>query len=234
MEQRADATTANRITLLTVLILALALLAPPLYALVVRPLVVQPNTGETVEVALGLAVMWLLALTVILLARRFEHRPWGSLGVAPLSWRWVLAAIGIGIALSLLVPVLTLATAGLFPASGEGTIGSVATAFPWPVLLISVVTAAVTEEVLFRAYAMETLLRVFRSRVVAVVVPLVFFTATHANGWNPAHVIGVVIPLGLALSLLYLWRRNLLFVIIAHLVVDLPLVVIAAGATIAG
>ena len=49
----------------------------------------------------------------------------------------------------------------------------------------------------------------------------------HAGSWNVAHVVAVVLPLGALLGLLYVWRRNIVVVVIAHLVTDLPLVVLA-------
>lgn len=95
-------------------------------------------------------------------------------------------------------------------------------------MLAAVLTAAVTEELLFRAYAMERLLAATGSRATAVVVPLAFFVLAHTASWDLAHVFGVVLPLGLTFSLLYLWRRNLPFMMILHLLVDAPLVILAA------
>lgn len=39
--------------------------------------------------------------------------------------------------------------------------------------------------------------------------------------WSPAHAFGVVLPLGAALTGLYLWKRSLAVVIVAHLLADL-------------
>lgn len=40
--------------------------------------------------------------------------------------------------------------------------------------------------------------------------------------------LGVVLPLGAALAGLYMWRRDLGFVVVVHTVIDLSLVVLAA------
>jgi membrane protease YdiL (CAAX protease family) len=53
--------------------------------------------------------------------------------------------------------------------------------------------------------------------------------AFHLEGWNLGHIFGVVLPLGAVMTGLYLWRRNLLFMIITHFVLDLPIVLIAFG-----
>lgn len=215
-------TPASRTVVIVGLVVALVL--PTIFALAVNPL--GESIGADLASVLGLVVMWLLAAVVVVLVLRGEKRGLSSTGVRPTSALWVLAAVGIGIGLSLLVPLLSLAASTLLPATGGGVIE--AASRPWPLLLLAVITAAVTEEVLFRGYAIERMLELTGSRVAAVAVPLAFFTVMHAGSWNPAHVLGVVLPLGLALSLLYLWKRNLLIVIVAHLIVDLPLVVIAA------
>lgn len=199
---------------------------PVAYALIVAPTAVEPAAGAIAAPVIGLAVMWALASMVILTVVRGERRPLASIGVQRTSTRWMLLAVGMGAALMLLVPVLSIAVGSLLPSSNGGVEQTAAQ--PWPLLLAAVLTAAVTEEVLFRGYAMERVLELTGSRVAAVAIPVAFFTVTHAGSWNLAHVVGVVLPLGIALSLLYLWRRNLLVVMIAHLVVDLPLVAIAA------
>ena len=209
--------------------LCVALGVPVLYALVLHPVLVEPRLSPTAATLTGLGAMWLLAGFVLLLTVRVEALPLTSIGLVPTSVRGVLLATGAGFVLCLLVPLLSVAAGRLLPGAEAGTIGDVVTG-SWVVLLVAVVTAAVTEEVLFRGYAMERILSTTGSRAAAVVVPLVCFVLLHAGGWSPAHVVGVVIPLGLALSLLYLWTRNLILVVVTHFVADLPLVVIAAAA----
>lgn len=85
--------------------------------------------------------------------------------------------------------------------------------------LVSVVRAAVGEEVLFRGYGMERLQELSGSRVFALVFSCLVFTLEHVGpwGWNHLLVAGFG---GIMLTLLYLWRRNLWVNIIAHFVVD--------------
>lgn len=208
--------------------LVLPLIAAPTYAVVVQPALSRAGLDEHAEVLIGLAAMWALACLVLVVVRRGEQAPWASVGVRRTAPLWVLVAVGAGVLLSLLVPVLSILVELVSPAaSGGSVVNTVATSLPWGLILCGVVTAAVTEELLFRAYCIERLLARFESRSIAVLVPLLPFAAMHAPGWGIAHVIGVVIPLGLALSVLYLWRRNLLVVVVAHLLVDAPLVVIS-------
>ena len=111
----------------------------------------------------------------------------------------------------------------------RGTVASVTTSGPAWLLLVVVLTASVTEELLFRAYPIECLTRLTGSRWPGAVLSLAAFGAFHLLGWNVGHVVGVVLPLGAVMTGLYLWRRNLVFVIMTHVVLNLPIVLIALG-----
>ncbi len=226
-EERRDV--GSRVRPVVAFGLLIALVLPPLYALVLQPALFQDASSPTAT-AVGLAVMWALCLAVLALVRFVERRPWASVGVRPPGLRWLVLAAGIGLVLSLLVPALGALAELLLPTGDSGTVGSVGARHHWLVLLLAVLTAAVTEEVLFRGYALERLLELSGSKTLAAIVSLASFTLTHGGSWALSHVIGVVIPLGAALTLLYLWRRNLIVVIVAHFVVDLPLVFLGAVA----
>jgi membrane protease YdiL (CAAX protease family) len=98
----------------------------------------------------------------------------------------------------------------------------------WLVLAV-VLTASVTEELLFRAYPIERLARLTGARWPGALVSLAAFVAFHLQGWHLGHVLGVVLPLGAVMTGLYLWRRKVVFVIITHFLLDLPLVLVALG-----
>src|SRR3712207_9085630 len=108
------------------------------------------------------------------------------------------------------------------------------TLFPYTTLfrsliLFTVLTASVIEEVLFRAYPLERLARLTGRPWPGPLISLAAFVAFHLQGWNLGHVVGVVLPLGAIMTGLYVWRRNLLFVVITHALIDLPLFLIALG-----
>ena len=58
---------------------------------------------------------------------------------------------------------------------------------------------------------------------------LAAFVLQHLGGWSLSHVLGVVLPLGMVYTGLYLWRRSLPLLMVVHFVTDLPLVLISAG-----
>jgi len=108
-------------------------------------------------------------------------------------------------------------------------VDSVASGAPAWLLLIVVLTASVTEELLFRAYPIEHLAPLTGNRWPGALLSLVAVVVLHLQGWNLGHVLGVVLPLGAVMTGLYLWRRNLIFMIITHFFLDLPIVLIALG-----
>lgn len=170
----------------------------------------------------GLVLLWGCAVGVVMALRR---RPGIRFVKSPLMTRGDLGiAVLAGIGGALLVPLLSLGIATLL---GETGTAEAAGSAPLLLLIAGVVTAAVTEEVLFRAVPMELMLRRRMPRWLVVLLPWAAFVVTHLGNWNLAHVVGVVAPLGLIMGLLYLWRRNLLVVIIAHLLIDAPLIVLA-------
>jgi len=213
-----------RLSLPTVTGLAVSLVVPLFYNLVVGPRFLQPRVDGATYALIGFGVLWLTTLGLVLLVRVGEGRPLSSIGLQRLSWRWVLVAIGLGIVLSLAVPLLTIMIGQVMPASESGTIDSMTAQYPAWLILVGVITAGVTEEILFRAYPLERLIALTRTPWLSAIISLVLFVLAHLQSWNLAHIVGVVLPLGAALTALYLWRRNLLFVILVHTLIDLPLV----------
>lgn len=206
------------------------MLLPVLYVLWLGPTFVQPVAGELGSTLIGFAILWLFALAILAYVVIVERRPLASIGWQSLPWKSVLLAVGIGIALSLLVPALTLLVGMMIPSQESGSISQVATSFPWWAILLSVLTAGVTEEILFRAYPLSRLLEASWGKWLAGALSLAFFVCMHSAGWNLTHIVGVVLPLGLILTLLFLWKRNVWFVILVHTLIDLPLVFLSLSA----
>lgn len=81
-----------------------------------------------------------------------------------------------------------------------------------------VVTAAVTEEVLYRGYAIGIGQFVVGSLWAACVISVAAFTLAHLR-WGAAHLAPVLIST-VVLTLLFVFTRNLWLCIIAHVIVD--------------
>ena len=212
--------------LITIMGLGLALAAPVLYTLFAEAFLFSDQSHTLLHIYMGLFVMWFLAVAVVLLTLWAEKRPLSSIGWKRPPQRLILLAVGLGVMFSIAVPALTILAGMIFPADESGSIESVAQ-IPWLLMLVSIVTAGITEEILCRGYAMERLLDWTGSKWISSIISLVFFTVLHISGWNMAHIVGVVIPLGAAMIALYWWKRNLILVIIVHIVINLPLVFLA-------
>lgn len=173
---------------------------------------------------IALAAMWAIAIAETIIWLRLSTPL--SLGIKLFGPRDIAIAIVAGIVLSLAVPLLSMASlwiagaeTGTIETAGQLSVG---------IAVLGVLTAAVTEEVIYRAGAMGALRKLRAPTWVVLVVPALIFTATHWS-WRITHTAFVVLPLGLALGALYLWRRSLPVNIVAHLIVDIPIVVLAAA-----
>ena len=214
--------------ILTITGLILSLVVPVLYSLAFRPTFLSGQVSRDLEIVIGLAVMWMAAFCVILLVYGGEKRKLRSIGLTGPSKKIVSQALGLGVLLSLAVPLLSVLAGTLLPSKPTGSIEA-ATQIPWWLMLLSVLTAGVTEEILFRGYPLERLFEMTGSKLFSSFISLAFFTAIHAAAWNLAHLVGVVMPLGVILIILYWWRRNVIMVMIVHVIVNLPLVFMAFG-----
>jgi len=85
--------------------------------------------------------------------------------------------------------------------------------------LILVIRGIVSEELCYRGFGIEHLQELTRSRAVAGILSRALFTLASGTSGSWASIIFAGFA-GIALSVLYLWRRNLCVTMITHLVVD--------------
>jgi uncharacterized protein len=188
----------------------------------------------------------LLGWPLVLLACRLLGRD--TLSLAPRFFVWVLAALCVvlaatispgGIA-SLGVHAVSIETLVLGVVTAAGTLVSLAaigfiqramgqstsdiamfarvTALAPLHRLFLVVTAGVTEEILYRGYAVGLGQDLFGSIWVAALLSLFVFTLAHLN-WRASHLISVVVAGG-AVTVLFVLSRDLIACILAHTLVD--------------
>jgi membrane protease YdiL (CAAX protease family) len=203
----------TRRTALTIVGLAITLGFPAL------PLSKWENEFAGVGHLVGYEIIWwALVALVLLYVRLVERRPLSSIGFRP-------AGIS-GLLLGVLAGVTTLAGLAavyfvLFPAlhvnENQQMNQLIATPFWWR--FISVVRAAVGEEVLFRGYAIERTQELTGSLKIASILSCAVFALEHVGPWGWGHLLIAGFG-GAMLTLLYLWRRNLWVNIIAHFIVD--------------
>ena len=176
--------------------------------------------GESLSAQAGCeGVLWFLTAVLILYVLKVERRPLASIGLKKPTWKtWVFGILG-GI-----VMVAGMATIYLvvFPALGVSSTESTMQAIlatPFWLRFMVVVRAAVFEEVLFRGFMIERLVEITGSRALAGIISAVVFTLMHLGSWGWIH-IPIAACGALVLTLLYLWRRDLVSNMVAHFVTD--------------
>ncbi len=163
-------------------------------------------------------IVWAWVVGMLLYVVRVERRPLSSIGFRAVGLRdWIIAILAGILILALLALILLV----VFPAlhwsesSQEASILSL----PYWLNVLIVVRAAVSEEILFRGYPMERLEELTGSRAIAGVVTCAVFTLDHISFWGWHHIF-IAGSAGAALTVLYLWRRNIWVNMIAHFMVD--------------
>ena len=159
----------------------------------------------------------ILALVAILfwIIRTREKLPLSSIG---LHRQRIVPAILWSLATILLFAVGIAACLLLFPLVGLSYGASSGPALPVGVSLLLYARAGIAEEVFYRGYAIERIEALTGSRAIAAIVPLLIFAGSHFS----QGIAGILITfaIGAIATAVYLWRRNLLILIIAHFMVD--------------
>jgi uncharacterized protein len=154
------------------------------------------------------------AIALLLIIRFGERLPLRSVGFGRAT---PLQSLGWGVVLAIICLILGSIVVALTHFKGGPSGAALAKLPVWLVTLI-VVRAGVLEELFYRGYAIERLEALGLNRYWAGTIPLVIFSVGHWTGGWVNIVIAVV--LGAALTLFYLWRRDLLANMIGHFLVD--------------
>jgi CAAX protease family protein len=94
------------------------------------------------------------------------------------------------------------------------------------VMIPAWITGSFTEEVLFRSYSIERLTQIVGRRWLAGLITMAAFTLLHLLSWDWIHVLTAVLLGSIMLTLLYLWRRSLAFVVTVHAIINAPLLLL--------
>ena len=106
----------------------------------------------------------------------------------------------------------------VFPLIGLSYGSSSGPAVPLGVSLLLYARAGIAEEVFYRGYAIERIEALTGNRAIAAAVPLLIFAIGHFSQGIAGILITLVI--GAIATAIYLWKRNLLILILAHFMVD--------------
>ena len=168
---------------------------------------------------LGQALLWVLLAGIIGIVILWEKQPLSSLWLKPFQWQSVIWGGLFFLAYILfLFPVTEWFRTSLelpsYAAGMEKTL-----ALPIWIRVIAVVTAGIVEETLFRAYAITRFASLSGSLWLAAVFSVVAFAALHLPFWGAGAALAFLVG-GAAITAFFIWRRDLLAMIIAHIATD--------------
>ncbi len=160
---------------------------------------------------------WLFGLLLVAYIVVVERQSLSSVGTLKFS-RSTFSTAAIGFLLALTgVAVFGLITqfTGLDPVSTEKRLNETATAPRWWLFFVFL-RAGVIEELIFRGFLISRAIDLGASRGLALFISTFLFTLLHALFW-PGPALILVAFTGLALGIIFIWKRDLLACIIAHI-----------------
>jgi membrane protease YdiL (CAAX protease family) len=179
------------------------------------------SPGNDITARLGRQIVWLMiGLGLLAWIRWVERRPLASIGLR----RPELGTLGWGVAGAVaLIASFVLCYALIFPLLGlkvdlQRTNSIISNAY-WLQLVIFVF-AAFVEEIIYRGYLIERTEQLTGSKWLAFALSAIVFTLVHLSSWAASQLIVVAFG-AVIMGLLYLWKRDLIMVMIAHFLADL-------------
>lgn len=169
----------------------------------------------------GSAVLWLVAAGSFWLALQQPGFDPTLIGVFSFGWEQVGLGVLFGILGILSVPLYILVARKLGGAAHNAEALVTLAAAPLLQRLFLLATAAVAEEVIFRAVAIGGLMAVGLSHPLAVAIPLAVFVVLHRSSWGAVHLLFVAIA-GALMTAAFV-TGGLWAAIIAHFIVDAPM-----------
>ncbi len=178
--------------------------------------------SRLIRQVIGLSWAWVLAAALVLYVVRFERRPLSSIGVRGTRWTgYALTPVWWLIAIALSVLMIGLLLRDVDTSAAQSILD-----LPVWVKVSIVITASVTEEVLFRAYPIERLAdltgRVWLAGVIAAAVFVVFHMPAYGILPGLARAPGSIV-----MTIVYIRRRSLGPVIVLHAMFDVPIVFVS-------
>jgi membrane protease YdiL (CAAX protease family) len=159
---------------------------------------------------------------LVVLVRLWEQETWSSIGFTKLS----LADPFLGVALFLIICLVTLPP----EESRLSLAGLKHELFPNDFWFLAIIASGVLfEEVASRAYVIERVTKLTGSRALAGIVSLCIAIGLHLHGRNLNAALSRS-PALFLLTMLYLWRRNVVPCMIAHFLLDASVLLMVSSA----
>lgn len=203
------------------LFIALALPAANIMALIFPGTDVASRTGRQI-------VLLAIGLLLLLWIRFAERRSLSSIGIKPPTRGTLLWGIAGTVAL---IASFMLSYALIFPMLGlqlDQTRTASIVRNPYALQLLIFACAAIVEEIIFRGYIIERVQQISGSKWIGFAASVISFTLVHLSSWAASQLIVVAFG-AVIMGLLYLWKRDLVMVMIAHFLADVVGFALAAA-----
>jgi membrane protease YdiL (CAAX protease family) len=207
----------------TVIGLVIALFGPLLLAIVGERFVSLLSRFAMHLLAMG--VYLAIVASVLFIVFHYECQSLSSIGVRPFRWQTV--AWGLVLAVFFMYAFAPAACWALARFNLGGFDLGLAKSAGLPVwyLTIAVIFGGIAEELLYRGYAIERIAALTGSYWLAGAISVVIFGLAHVPvwGWGPAL---TTVASGAVATAFYIWQRNLVAIIVAHVITDLAGIVV--------
>ncbi|WP_322813958.1 type II CAAX endopeptidase family protein [Chloroflexus sp.] len=173
---------------------------------------------DTPRTVLIIAQEWVVTIILIGIVIFWERRTLASIGIVRTTWRDVLWGL-VGFVLGALSFVVTMPLVTALGLETTTTGISQLAQTPLGLRIAIVITAGITEEILFRGYPIERFTEMTGKIHWGAGIAYLAFVLLHIPFWG----LGGTIQIGvwsLIVTSLYVWRRNLLTCIMMHVLND--------------
>jgi len=209
-----------RLRYTTILVICFSLVAPLSLMYIITPWLI-PLVGPTAYVVINEICFWVMALVVLAVVLCWERESLLSIGFHYLTWKEGLLALSLGVFLFLLVPALVIFMERVIRIP-TGIAAAVEALAQYPIWFRTLLAARAgfTEEILYRGYPIERLNRLTGRIWPGALICIIIHTVIHLPVLGLGHTIGMVLPITVILTGLYLWKRNLTLNITVHFLTD--------------
>jgi membrane protease YdiL (CAAX protease family) len=163
-----------------------------------------------------------LAAGVVAVVLLWEKQPLSTLGIHSQTPRSIIIALSASIVIAVGGTLISLGLFKLFNQPMPTLNSERITGFPLWLGLWIVISSSIAEEVLYRGFVLERLGQVTGSIWMGGLITLIWFTLLHLP-LGLTYTLMIVLPSSIMITLLYIWRRDLITTIIVHLVFNAPI-----------
>lgn len=164
---------------------------------------------------------WILVGGLLGFVLIVENKPLASIGLSWPDRGTVLIGIGLFVLgmVSLILAAQIVGRMGIGTGPVENSSGETPEVWPLLTVLFVGITAGITEEILYRGYALERIEGVANSTWIAGTATVAAFVLIHFETHGIAGML-IISPLAVLLTVAYIWRRNLFVPIVGHVLIN--------------